>query len=90
LRSCLELRVESLNMGLLPGPLGSILDYYALNLRMDCRPSLKQYYASNCGFVERMYLECRGVEARGIRPENANVLERSKMTNASANGLCYY
>lgn len=52
-----ELGVESLNMSLLSGPLDGALDYYALNLRMNSRPSLEQYYTSDCGFMEKILLE---------------------------------
>jgi UDPglucose--hexose-1-phosphate uridylyltransferase len=52
-----DLGVESLNMSLLSGPLDSTLDYYALNLRMNSRPGLKEYYTSDCGFMEKIQLE---------------------------------
>jgi galactose-1-phosphate uridylyltransferase len=52
-----RLGVESLNMSLVSGPLDSTLDYYSLNLRMNSRPRLEEYYTSDCGFMERIQLE---------------------------------
>ena len=57
LKGYYHLGVESLNMSLLSGPLDRGLDYYALILRMNSRPSLKEYYTSDCGFMERIQLE---------------------------------
>jgi UDPglucose--hexose-1-phosphate uridylyltransferase len=52
-----EAGVESLNMSLVSGPLDTTLEYYALNLRMNSRPGLKQFYTSDCGFMERIMTE---------------------------------
>lgn len=52
-----ELGVESLNMSLVSGPLDSHLKYYSLNLRMNSRPKLEEYYTSDCGFMEKIQLE---------------------------------
>ncbi len=57
LRGYWQLGAESLNMSLLSGPLDSPLDYYALNLRSYSRPSLEEYYTSDCGFMEKVHLE---------------------------------
>jgi len=57
LRGYSERGVESLNMSLVSGPLDCKLEYYALNLRMNSRPRLEQYYTNDCGFMERILLE---------------------------------
>jgi UDPglucose--hexose-1-phosphate uridylyltransferase len=49
--------VESLNMSLVSGPLDTTLEYYTLNLRMNSRPGLKQFYTNDCGFMERIMTE---------------------------------
>ena len=57
LKGYCRLEVESFNMSLVSGPLDSPLDYYSLNLRMNSRPRLEEYYTSDCGFMERIQLE---------------------------------
>ncbi len=57
LKAYRELGVESLNMSLVSGPLDSHLEYYSLNLRMNSRPKLEEYYTSDCGFMEKIQLE---------------------------------
>lgn len=57
LRGYSDIGVESLNMSLIPGPMDRTLHYYALNLRMNSRPSIEPYYTSDCGFMERIQLE---------------------------------
>jgi UDPglucose--hexose-1-phosphate uridylyltransferase len=57
LKAYSELGVESLNMSLVSGPLDTTLEYYALNLRMNSRPRLEQFYTNDCGFMERILAE---------------------------------
>jgi galactose-1-phosphate uridylyltransferase len=52
-----EAGVESLNMSLVSGPLDTTLEYYTLNLRMNSRPRLEQFYTNDCGFMERILTE---------------------------------
>jgi galactose-1-phosphate uridylyltransferase len=57
LKAYSELGVDSLNMSLVSGPLDTTLEYYALNLRMNSRPRLEQFYTNDCGFMERILTE---------------------------------
>jgi galactose-1-phosphate uridylyltransferase len=57
LRAYNEVGVRSFNMTLFSGPEDQHLKYYSLNVKLISRPSLRRFYTSDSGFMERLHYE---------------------------------